>query len=385
MGKLERLMNKLSIPVPRPRIRLPRQPEPGYEQPRRLGAADAACALGALAGRNFSSPKNALSWARKKKLLPPKVSEQMSLPEACHMLFAFARACRVNIALPSRARIFDITPVEQLPQWSLPGLQWCLSAGLLPPGDVTGAVSGDTFSRMLEDFCRSAAQAQTDWQRQYKLQLFGDSITDDRWGDCTTWVSFFPHRLAGAQVLLVNNAYGGGVLTASPVKKNSVAKLLPRMLHQDNDLVVVFAGTNDFASSCYGVGEPGSRDAKTHWGAIREICAAVAQIPVMYVSSPPRYNLEDRSRSRNDQGQLVNCQGWTLEQGTQAIQKAAEHFGCAYLDMYFDPVFTKEELPYATIDGLHPNLVGDILIAARIYGKVSTLLAGGENGTETKP
>ncbi len=375
MGKLETLMFKLSIPMPRARIRLPE----------RLG--DTAClldadketfamALGSLAGKGFTGPQKALSWAKRKKLLPPEQQAQLTWCGAVYMLFAFARASRVNIALPSCVRLFDVADASALPRWSLTAVQWCLSADLSANVDFTREITTQELSELFARYVAALQQARKEPERVYKIQLFGDSITDCSWGDCTTWVNFFPQRLGAAGLNLVNNAYGGGALTAVPRKKNCVVRLVPQMLHPDDDLVVVFALTNDFAGDAFGPGTPEDTDPKTIWGAVKEISRAVGQLPMFFIGSAPRCNQADRLRARNDRGEMVNSLGWTMPQGDQALRDGAAACGRGYLDMYDDPIFRHEELAYATIDGLHPNALGDILIAARIYDKLREYLQG---------
>ncbi len=373
MGKLEKLMCKLSIPMPRARVWLPEKLGNAASD-QEASEATLAAALGGLAGKTFSCRKKAISWAKKKNLLPPCGAEEgLRWYEAAWMLFSFARAARVNIALPEATRIFDVADVTALPRWSLPAAQWGISSGLVQPEALSQGISTPELSGLLASFAAAVEDARQTPEKEYKIQLFGDSITDNTWGDCTTWVDFFPRRLADARLVLVNHAYGGGTLTAPDGSKNSVARLLPGMLHPDDDLVVAFALTNDFASGCAALGGQDSETCCTVWGAARYLSQAMGD-KLLMVSPVRRHNYADLNRPVNEAGEPVNSAGWSLEQGARALEATAAQFGAQYLDLYFDPVFRREELEYTTIDGLHPNTLGDILIAARIYGKLRELL-----------
>ncbi len=382
MGKLEKLLFALNIPMPRAKIALPQGPElviASGSQP--VTVAQAAAAFAALAGKHCSETK-ALTWAKKKRLLPPEsVPHMLTWPWLGHMLYRFAWAARVNIPLISQRRVFDLAGWEALPRWSLTGLQWCLSTGLLEEG-WEDPVTGTALHSLLRHYLDQVGHTRQAGDVSVKIQLFGDSITDDSWGDRITWVSFFSHRLGAARPVLVNNAYGGGVLTAQPGKKNSMVRLMPKMLHPDCDCVVVFGLSNDYASGVLGLGQPEDDDPRTIWGAIGAISPMVGDKPLLFVPSPRRFNYQDKTYPVNKSGEPVNPQGWSLPQMARTALDAAAHYGAQTLDLCCDPVFSGEELKFATIDGLHPNELGDILIAARIYQKLSAMLAEGEKYEE---
>lgn len=373
MGKLETLLRKLSIPMPRPKLRLADAlPSPDICQ---SDAAALAASLGSLAGKHFSSPKKALSWAKKKKLLPKApLQPRLMGYEAAYMAFSFAQVARVRPALEGEQLILEQPEGALLPQWSLAAAQWSLSAQLMESRELDQSMDAPGLRRLVEKLCKALELARQPLEKCYKLQLFGDSITDSSWGDCTTWVSFFPSRLGGGKAVTVNNAYGGGALSALPGKKNCVVRLLPKMLHPDADLVVVFASTNDFAANSPGIGQCGSRDKATLWGAVGEISQAVGHIPLLFIGPIPRCNREDLTRPLDASGQRINTSGWTLAQANQALAESARHYGRGYLDIYTQGVFTKDQLEYTTIDGLHPNELGDILLAGRIYRAIQQSL-----------
>lgn len=373
MGKLETLFRKLSIPMPRPKVCLADAllcPEITQNH-----AAALAEALGSLAGKGFSSPQKALAWAKKKKLLPKApLQPQLMGYEAAFMAFCFVRAAGVGLALEGEQLILQQSEGALLPQWSLAAAQWSLSAQLLQSRELAQSMDTPGLRRLVQKLCKALEQARQPLEKCYKLQLFGDSITDSSWGDCTTWVSFFPSRLGSGKAVTVNNAYGGGALSALPGKKNCVVRLLPKMLHPDADLVVVFASTNDFAANGPGIGLPGSRDKATLWGAVGEISQAVGHIPLLFIGPIPRCNREDLTRQMDSSGERINTSGWTLAQANQALAESAGHYRRGYLDLYTQSVFTNAQLEYTTIDGLHPNELGDILLASRIYRAVRQYL-----------
>ena len=287
MGKLETLFRKLSIPMPRPKVCLADAllcPEITQNH-----AAALAEALGSLAGKGFSSPQKALAWAKKKKLLPKApLQPQLMGYEAAFMAFCFVRAAGVCLALEGEQLILQQSEGALLPQWSLAAAQWSLSAQLLQSRELAQSMDTPGLRRLVQKLCKALELARQPLEKCYKLQLFGDSITDSSWGDCTTWVSFFPSRLGSGKAVTVNNAYGGGALSALPGKKNCVVRLLPKMLHPDADLVVVFASTNDFAANGPGIGLPGSRDKATLWGRCwRDFPGCGPYSPAFYRPHPP--------------------------------------------------------------------------------------------------
>lgn len=215
--------------------------------------------------------------------------------------------------------------------------------------------------------------------RTLKLQIFGDSISDTTWGDRRTWVSFFPRQLADAGLELVNNAIGGGNLAAVPGKKNCVVKLAcnGRMLHPDSDLVILFAGSNDWACDLVPLGSPETEDPATVYGAVKALIRYIRSHctgKLLFITPLQRFNYRDRACTQQDGcGNRLNEQGYSLRQLADAIIEVCQSENVACLDLYHHSGITEENITQYTIDGLHPNISGDQRIAACIYSKLNQL------------
>ena len=373
MGKLEKLFHKLSLPVPQPRIRLKALPDsPMAVSSGTVSVRQAAEALYGITG--MGACKAPLAWAKRKKLLPPENSKKVSRQAFCHMLYRFSCCTRSNIGLPGQRLVFDFPDFSGVEDWAREGMQWALSAELLEEEPLLrpeDTVDSDELYSILQRYLEKLSRAREPGRGQAKIQVFGDSISDDKWGDRTTWVSLFPHRLGDAEVTIVNNAYGGGMLTAVPGRKNSVIRLLcsSSMLHPDADLVIIFAGTNDWASDAGAMDSPVNDE--TYAGALDKMISYIrenSRAKILLITPIGRYNEADRSRPGTDrQGELLNARGYSLADASREILAAARRWDTLGLDLYGFPAFSRENLGFTTIDGLHPNRLGDLLLAIRIY------------------
>lgn len=219
-----------------------------------------------------------------------------------------------------------------------------------------------------------------EYDREIKIQIFGDSITDTKWGDRRTWVSFLPKQLGNSRIELVNNAIGGGMLTAVPGKKNSVVRLAcnGRMLHPDSDLVIIFAGTNDWGYEIDRLGTLGCGDPATVYGAVRTLSTYIRAHctgQLLFLTPTQRFNYKDQACPRRDAvGNTLNGRGYSLRELSDAIVNACAAEGVECLDLYRESGITLENISAYTIDGLHPNISGDQRIAACIYDKLQKVL-----------
>ena len=214
-------------------------------------------------------------------------------------------------------------------------------------------------------------------RRTLKMQLFGDSITDNTWGDFSTWANYINEYMPMYDVTVVNSAVGGSRLSKSTTTTDAVQNLVEdgTTVISDADLIIIWAGTNDWASGGpelgtflgnYGI-----------YGAVKSIINTLStNVPstmILFVTPMQRYNSTDQGRETDENGAPVNIRNNTLEQFSDAIKETCEFYGIPCLDMYGGSGFNRINLATFTSDGLHPNTLGDKRIAHRICKTIDLL------------
>lgn len=241
--------------------------------------------------------------------------------------------------------------------------------------------------------------------KDYKpcIQIFGDSISDNRWLDYITWVDLIPQYLNFNSFKVVNSAIGGSHLASNTTglgdKDSGVWNVIEKGLNKYNDgtgvstsalklqgdtnLVIIFAGTNDFNDG-YALGkidDPVSEDSVP-----LTICSAVKRIlhyifstnptcKVLWVAPIQRYNITDTSRQKDEFGRTVNNAGWTLQEANNIIAEVCSLYSVPCLKMYDILNINETNINTFTIDGLHPNIEGDKQIASLICSKIFDMVA----------
>lgn len=81
-----------------------------------------------------------------------------------------------------------------------------------------------------------------------KIQVFGDSISDTGWGDHKTWVSLAKDYLP-CEFDIINSAVEGSQISHRDNATNSMVDVVDSQLRTDNDVVIIFGGTNDWQGS----------------------------------------------------------------------------------------------------------------------------------------
>lgn len=252
-----------------------------------------------------------------------------------------------------------------------------------------------------------------------KIQVFGDSISSDTWGDMSSWVNRLQDKMPNHALTIANSAVGGNFLVAyesGELKKgiswqtglSETTTGIPEdggfdqyaPIEADADVIVVFAGTNDWNGGSTGIiGDASVLNFSTAledvpnttiYGAMRHIIENVfAKAPLckLLVCTPiQRYNGGEYSTAYNpddkkpvgEDGQLLNLEGGaTLLQVADAIKKSCEYYSVPCLDLCRESGFNRLNFSYAvtnfTDDGLHPNAAGDERLAIMIADKIRAI------------
>ena len=203
--------------------------------------------------------------------------------------------------------------------------------------------------------------------------FLGDSITE---GACAStfencYVNIFS-EMTGAQVY----NYGlGGTRIAYQISPSLdepqydiyFASRIFKM-NSNADMVFVFGGTNDYGHGDAPLGKLGDKTPLTFYGALHDLYSRLqtkypnAQI---FAITPLHFD--------NDE-QEVNSRGAERKGGllayVNAIKAVAKEFGIPVIDAFNDwnmkPIIDKENDPYFSADGLHPNDNGHRRIAEKI-------------------
>ena len=233
-----------------------------------------------------------------------------------------------------------------------------------------------------------------------KIQLFGDSITDDLWGDTRTWATVLPDYLPEYDLTIVNSAVAGsgyGFRThASPNPNRYPDKQFNYIddlfydgtFETNSDVVVVFAGTNNWAGGAPRIGAFGDKptiapDYSSVTGATIYACvyyviekiSTTSDALLILVTPPQRYNSVDQGREVNQYGEPLNTMGSdatkrTLKDVCEAIKISADFYGIPCVDLNSYLGWNRMNVADFTIDGLHPNNAGDDMIAKLIASEI---------------
>ena len=214
-----------------------------------------------------------------------------------------------------------------------------------------------------------------------KVQLFGDSVTDDYWGDNRTWATLLPYKLPECDLTVVNSAVGGcgighghsGTARYADKEYNYVCDLLDDgTLEADNDAIIVCVGTNDWAAG-RALGKWGDTSVTTFYGAVRYMVEQISKntSAKLIVCTPlQRYNSTDEGRATDKNGTPVNALGYTLRAYCDAFVETCEFYGIPCVDLHKTIGWNKYNIKKFCGDGLHPNNKGDEWIARIICNEI---------------
>lgn len=252
-----------------------------------------------------------------------------------------------------------------------------------------------------------------------KIQVFGDSMSDNY--DVITWLDYLPDELRGYDVTVKNSAIGGSTLTHGGHKTNTentenqedtenqegtenqenqegtenqentveeksgVAYLITdpegSVLEEDNDLVIVFSGCNDWATNIESVGHMGDTSIKTIYGAVDQIIHKVCggtNTKLLFITPMQRKNKADEGRPVDGEGNMLNKGGgpgcFTVVSVVDAIKEVCAKYAIPCMDMYREGYFNMKNIGQMTYDGLHASESGAKMLAKLIGARIKMLV-----------
>ena len=224
-----------------------------------------------------------------------------------------------------------------------------------------------------------------DINKPIKIQLFGDSITDNTWGDNITWANSIPQMLSECDVTVYDDAVagacighgkasGGGSHSHQEDEYNYVYDLVTDgvTLQTSADFIVILVGTNDWAGG-HDLGDMSSTGVTTIYGALREILEYLSTnttSKVFICTIPQRYNSDDRNRDVNEYGEPINSDRVTLAEYCEPFKKLSAFYGMPCIDLNASLGWNRSNVSNFTTDGLHPNVTGDKMLAALICSEI---------------
>ena len=210
-----------------------------------------------------------------------------------------------------------------------------------------------------------------------KMQTFGDSITDNNWGDYSSWVSYAPDNIKNTTLTIINSAVGGASIGGSGSYNlpNQVMNGYTRddgsvaaPLDADADIVVILCGTNDYAS-----GQTISSTTGNLATALQYIFEH-SKAKVLFCTPLQRYNTTDQSFDTDDNGVPVNANGMTLRQVCDELVKVCRRFSVPVLDLNAEANINRYNIADYSSDGLHPQRWGDAYVSRLICEKIKAML-----------
>lgn len=210
-----------------------------------------------------------------------------------------------------------------------------------------------------------------------KLQTFGDSVTDNTWGDKSSWVSYIPDNIKNTALTIVNSAVGGasiggdGSYNIPHQIENGYTRTdgsVAAPLDSTADVVVIFAGTNDYAAGQTLDSVMGNL--ATSFQYIFEHSKA----KVLFCTPLQRYNTTDQGFDTDSDGVPVNSQGYTLRELCDEIIKVCKRFSVSVLDLNAEANINRYNILDYSLDGLHPQRWGDAYVSRLICEKIKAMM-----------
>lgn len=217
-----------------------------------------------------------------------------------------------------------------------------------------------------------------------KIQLLGDSITDNLWGDEQTWANFIQQNLPDYDVTIVNDAVGGAGIGHGSSKGttpshqtedyNHVYDLVTDgiTLQTDANYIVILAGTNNWASGT-DLGTMESTGYSTVYGALKGILEYISEhsaATVFVCTIPQRYNSIDEGRDTNAKGEPLNADNVSLADYCEAFREVSAFYGMPCIHLNEALGWNRLNISHFCGDGLHPNAKGDKMLAAFICDEI---------------
>ena len=189
------------------------------------------------------------------------------------------------------------------------------------------------------------------------LSIIGDSITYGTMPDMSRGLAY-PERLGNLCKAVTVNNYG---INGTTLAVNSTLSMVSRFqdIDKKSNLIIIAGGTNDFGLNTP-MGDVNSTDTSTFNGALNYM---IINLKLMF---PDKYIVIDTPITRADQYNR-NEQGLLLDDYANAIKEAAKRHDIYLLDLNQDAkLFFLSDLNQYMQDGLHPNAIGQQMIAEEL-------------------
>lgn len=211
-----------------------------------------------------------------------------------------------------------------------------------------------------------------------KIQIFGDSISDNTWGDKKTWVNHIADYLPMYDCNVQNNAIGGKAIGHEGDNQGVWDLIVTNGIAEaDADVIVILAGTNDFNGNRT-MGTWGDNNKWTEYGALQAILEKLTtdtNAKIIFCTAPGRWNSSDQARTEhNEFGEPLNTNGYSLRELVEVHKSICEKYGIDVVDLYKTLGWNRYNVARFTTDGLHPNDVGDLWICRRICAEIKLQL-----------
>ncbi|MBP1991743.1 SGNH/GDSL hydrolase family protein [Paenibacillus eucommiae] len=217
----------------------------------------------------------------------------------------------------------------------------------------------------------------TNYWNGKKVNFIGDSITFGV-GASVTENRFT--SVTAKMLGLIETNYGIpssilAVTAASPTDRDPIATRYVDMT-DDADLVIVFAGTNDWWSDQTPLGTMSSRSNTDFYGALHNLCLGLLD---KYVGKHIVFMTPiKRSYLKYMEPDAVNANGKSLMEYGDIIKEVCAYYSIPVLDLnresMLNPYFEGQKSAFIP-DGIHPNDAGHKLIAQRLVGYLKQLVS----------
>lgn len=204
------------------------------------------------------------------------------------------------------------------------------------------------------------------------INFLGDSITE---GAGTASPKEMFANIVGERLSAEVHNYGLGGTRIARQSKPSLqpqydCDFLARAKEMgDADYVFVFGGTNDYGHGDAEIGDSSDETPYTFYGAVNLLARSLAKRygadRLCFILPLPRVGEDNVLGEGNKEKPSLPLKGYIA-----IIREVLNALGISYIDLRAQ--FPAERLAFLTVDGLHPNAAGNLIIADEICNYLST-------------